>query len=148
MSGNLVRFPSVKNIAVVDSWPVMEWLKNREPAAAKFVAILADAKRCRVRLVMSTINLGEVYYNCIRVFGQMGADEILARLRASPIEFIHPTEQDAMGAARIKGLYQGAYGDAFAAVLGIEFSAPILTGDPDFLRLRNARLVEVHWMGK
>ncbi len=69
MSGNLVQFPTVKSTAVVDSWPVMEWLKGREPAKTRFRAILEDAKFRRLRLVISTINLGEVYYNCIYAFG-------------------------------------------------------------------------------
>ena len=133
---------------VLDSWPVMEWLKLREPATTMFDAILDEAKSGRLRLVISTINLGEIYYNCIDVWQQAQADVILADFRELPIEIFHPSQADALRGARIKGLYRGAYGDAFAAVLAMELIAPVATGDPDFLKLRNAGVLTVEWLGK
>src|SRR5580693_8738490 len=109
MSGSLVPFPSDRKVLVLDSWPVMEWLKRREPATTRFDGLLDDAKAGKVRLVMSTINLGEVYYNCIDVWQQPRADVILTDFRELPIEIFHPSQEDALRAARIKGLYRGAY---------------------------------------
>jgi len=51
-----------KVLFVLDSWPVMEWLKAREPVATRFDELIDLANLGRAHLLMSTINLGEVYY--------------------------------------------------------------------------------------
>jgi predicted nucleic acid-binding protein len=147
-SANLVFPPTNGDTLVVDSWPVMEWFKRRKPATFIFRNLIEEAEAGRLRLIMGTIDLGEIYYNCLDVFGQTGADERLREVRDLPIEIFHRNEADALRAAQIKGLYKGAYGDAFAAVPAVDFIAPVLTGDKDFLKLQNAGLLVVEWIGK
>jgi hypothetical protein len=62
MSASSVPSPSDSPQLVLDTWPVMEWLKDRKRAADYFDLLLAKSGRSAVRLFMSRINLGEVYY--------------------------------------------------------------------------------------
>jgi len=147
MSESSARSESPNRVLIVDSWPVMEWLKNRQPAANKFGDLLEIAQSGGVRLLLSNINLGEVYYNCWREWGEIRADAVLDVLRKHPLQIVHPTEQAVLAAARVKAQYPISYADAFAVVLAIEFDGTVLTGDSDFLPLALDGLVEVEWMG-
>jgi len=148
MPASSAGLEGVEPILVLDSWPVMEWLKRREPATTLFRAILDAASKGQQLLLMSTLNLGEIYYNSWTEWGPDRADQILADMRDLPILIMHPTEEDTLAAARIKALHKIAYGDAFAAILAIEFNAPVLSGDKDFLKLRDSGLIALNWIQK
>ncbi len=148
MRESLVPFPGVDESLVLDSWPVMEWLKAREPTASKLDELLDAARAERLHLLISTISLGEIYYSSLIVWGEERADEILHDFRALPVEVVHPTQVQTLLAARLKGRFNVAYGDAFAAVLGLEAGAAVASGNPDFLKLRRAGIVIGEWMGR
>lgn len=94
------------------------------------------------------MNLGGVYYNCIQRWDEVHAYDILRRREKLPVEVLHPTPADTLHAPRLEGLYRVAYGDTFAAISAVELNAPVATGDPDFIELRDARLIELSWFGK
>src|SRR5271156_1362396 len=124
MPGSLGTPGAASFILVVDSWPVMEWLKNREPAASGFQALVESAREGKQILLMSTINLSEIYYNCWNEWNEARAEDVLQVLERLPVHMLHPTQEDALAAARIKGRYKLAYADAFGAVLAMKFNAP------------------------
>jgi predicted nucleic acid-binding protein len=132
---------------VVDSWPVMEWLKGREPVASRFRALLEAGRRGELRLLLSNINVGEIYYNCWREWGEARANEVLADWPTLPVQLVHPTEAAVLAAARVKAQYAISYADAFAVVLAIEFGGSVLTGDRDFLPLAKDSVLNVDWIG-
>jgi predicted nucleic acid-binding protein len=137
-----------RDIVILDSWPVMEWLKDRDPAATVFEALIDRARTRRTSLYLSTINLGEIYYNSWIEWNEARAERTLERLRQLPIFVVHPTAEDAIAAARLKGRYNISYADCFTAVLALELRAPVLTGDIDFLKLAKGGLLEVEWLGR
>ena len=47
---------------VLDSWAILEWINGRQPAGDLVKKLLAEAEEGRTRLLMSAINVGEVYY--------------------------------------------------------------------------------------
>lgn len=147
MSESLGLSRSASKAFIIDSWPVMEWLKNREPTVTIFQALLDSADSMGLRLLMSTINLGEVYYNCWNQWGEAEAGAVLDILRKHPIQVVHPTTDDVLIAARIKAIYHCAYADAFTVVLALEYDGAVLTGDPDFLALAHDHVVKVDWIG-
>ena len=145
MPASLVRSDNLT--LVVDSWPVMEWLKKRQPTTNRFITILALAQAGEVTLLLSSINLGEIYYNCWNEWGKDRAEEVLLRLRKPPISIIHPNQEDVLAAARVKAQYKVSYADAFVAVLAIEFGARVLSGDDDFIKLQRTGLIDLEWLG-
>jgi predicted nucleic acid-binding protein len=136
-----------ERLLVLDSWPVMEWLKQREPAATKFDLLIDRARAGDVKLLISSLNLGEVYYNFWSVWGESRAEEIISDLDALPVHVFHPRQEDVLAAARLKARYQCSYADAFAVVLASEFQGLVVTGDPDFLKMRDRGTVRVEWWG-
>lgn len=114
-------------IAVLDSWAVLRYLENADPAAT-LVAELLDGERP----LMSWINLGEVHYVLRRVHGEDQAIETVRDLR-DVIEVRLPDERLVLAAARLKADFPMAHADAFGAALAIAEAATLWTGDPELL---------------
>ena len=112
---------------VLDSWAVLRFLENNEPAAS-LVAVLLETDRP----LMSWINLGEVHYVIRRASGEDNATETVRDLR-DVIEVRLPDERMVLAAARLKADHPMAYADAFGAALAISESATLWTGDPQLL---------------
>jgi hypothetical protein len=49
-------------IQALDSWPIMEWILGKEPAASAVEGLLEEAEGSAIHLFISAINVGEVYY--------------------------------------------------------------------------------------
>jgi uncharacterized protein len=100
-----------------------------------------------LRLLVRDINVGEIYYNRWKEWGEARANEALADWPTLPIQVVHPTEADVLAAARVKAQYAISYADAFAVVLAVEFGGSVLTGDRDFLPLATDGVLNVDWIG-
>ena len=112
---------------VLDSWAVLRYLENAEPAAS-LVADLLDEDRP----LMSWINLGEVHYVLRRAHGEDDAIETVRDLR-DVIDVRLPDERLVLDAARLKADHPMAYADAFGAALAAAQDATLWTGDPELL---------------
>jgi len=120
---------------VLDSWALIALLNKEQPASEQVEKILRMATDGHVYLVLSIINLGEIYYIVGRNRGSNAADEFLAELKRLPIQIIPANEQHVLAAAQLKMTHPIAYADAFTAAAAIELDATLLTGDPEFLNL-------------
>lgn len=112
---------------VLDSWAILRYLEDDEPAAGAVTQLL-DGERA----VVSWINLGEVFYIVRRLHGEDAASQTVRDLRQVMIAEL-PTEIRIIGAARIKAEHSLAYADAFAAATAIAHDAALWTGDPELL---------------
>ena len=137
----------VPELLVLDSWPVLEWIKGREPAFSLFVSLAEDAIAARVRFHMSRINYGEAIYSLHKPPRLPDVTDALRRLRSAPIS-VH-TVDDALvdEAVEVKSKYPFSYADAFAAALAIRLRAPLVTGDLEFRKLEANGLLRLHWVG-
>lgn len=129
---------------IVDSWALLAWIRD-EPAASLVAAALQKAEAGELRLLMSWINVGEVYYMLMRKHNARLAEEFLERLPSLPIRLVLPGEQDIIAAAKLKASRRVAYADAFAAVLAQREKASLITGDPELGALKDIVLIE--WIG-
>jgi predicted nucleic acid-binding protein len=112
---------------VLDSWAVLRFLENAQPAA-DLVAALLDEQRP----LMSWINLGEVHYVVRRAHGEGAATETVRDLR-DVLDVRLPDERTVLDATRIKSDHPMAFADAFGAALAITERATLWTGDPELL---------------
>lgn len=112
---------------VLDSWAVLRYLEDADPASGVVSDLLA-----RDKPLMSWINLGEVHYVLRRLQGEDDATETVRDLR-DVIDARLPDERLVLDAARIKADYPMAYADAFAAALTVAQDATLWTGDPELL---------------
>jgi predicted nucleic acid-binding protein len=128
----------------LDSWPIVEWIKGRQPATDMVKGLLAEAEAGTARLFMSAINVGEVYYYVRKYQGEGLAKTWRESSRALPVTIEVPTMEEVWDAALLKGQYPIAYADAFAAALARKYRCPLVTGDPEF---RSIAELELDWVG-
>lgn len=126
---------SVGSVAVVDSWAALALLLREAPADAAMRRFLRRAASGNLRLLMSLVNLGEVYYRVALLKGEDTADETLRWLRKLPIEWVQVREPIVMEAARLKARHRVSYADAFAVATARLENASLITGDPQLLAL-------------
>lgn len=112
---------------VLDSWVILRYLEDAQPASAAVADLLADE-----RPLVSWINLGEVFYVIRRLHGEVAAAETIRDLRAALNPEL-PAEARVLEAARIKADHPMAYADAFAAATAMSHDATLWTGDPELL---------------
>ena len=132
---------------VLDSWAILAWLKNQEPAAALVRKLLEEADRKERRLTMSIVNLGEVFYLSAKAKDLAYGQRVLTALRAR-IHTVSAADGIVMMAANLKARHAISYADAFAAATAIRWKAPLVTGDPEFLPLADGEsLLTLQWIG-
>jgi ribonuclease VapC len=128
---------------VLDSWAILEWISGRQPATDLVGKLLAEAEAGQTRLLMSAINVGEVYYFLMKHHSQDLAESWRESSRTLPVTIETPTVEDIWSAASLKGGFAIAYADAFAAALAQKYNCPLVTGDPE---LRQADQLELDWI--
>jgi predicted nucleic acid-binding protein len=130
---------------VLDSWPILEWINGRPPATEYLDKLFAEAERGRTALLISAMNVGEVYY-----FLRKNHDATLAEVwretsRTLPVTIEVPALSDIWDAAILKSKFPIAYADAFAAALARKYECPLVTGDPE---LRTVHQLEIDWISR
>lgn len=133
--------------AVLDAFAVLLWLRG-EAGADEVRQWLEGASAGVLRLFISVINLGEVYYRLVRLGKKADADAFWRDLmrRELPVTVVPATARRVREAAAIEGRHPIAYADAFAAQLALELGLPPLTGDPEFRELERGLALDVRWL--
>ncbi|MFN8422512.1 MAG: PIN domain-containing protein [Anaerolineae bacterium] len=131
------------NGVVLDAWALMAIVRREQPAMGRVYSVLKDAESARVTVSMSIVNVGEVYYQVARAFGEVAADQLLAYMRQLAMTILPATDARVVAAARIKAAHRLSYADAFAVAAALELDATLWTGDPELVALGDACRVEV-----
>ena len=94
---------------------------------------------------MNEINIGETYYIIARERGLKQADYFVETVLPNlPVQVIPNSFEQILEASRIKAKYPISYADCFAVATAVREKATIVTGDPEFKKVKN--LVEVEWL--
>ncbi len=128
---------------VLDSWAIMEWISGRAPGEA-VTRWLGEGETGTARLLMSAINVGEVYYVLRKLRSESLAERWRAASGALPITIEVPALEDLWSAATLKGQFPISFADAFAAALAHKHNCPLVTGDPEF---RSVTGLNLDWIG-
>jgi predicted nucleic acid-binding protein len=116
---------------VLDASALMTFFENR-PGAAKVEALLQQAVAGKLRLFMSVVNWGEVYYSTWRAHGPGIARKIIQDIAQLPIDVVPADLALAHAAAELRATHKLPYTDAFAAALATHHHAALATSDQDF----------------
>lgn len=117
--------------------------KRENKAIRKY---LDDAENGRIKLYLSKINEGEVFYKLYKYIGESVAVGFREDLKHGiiPVNVVSINDKRVERASEIKAKYPLSYADAFCVELARDISLPIITGDPEFQSVKG--IVEVVWI--
>jgi predicted nucleic acid-binding protein len=120
-------------------------MSGRDPATSAVAKLLTESETGDARLLMSAINVGEVYY-FLRKNGRAElAESWRDQSAVLPVTIEVPAIDEVWDAAVLKGSYSIAVADAFAAALAQKYRCPLVTGDPEFQSISDLQL---DWIGR
>jgi len=128
---------------ILDSWALMAYFKD-EPAGPAVEELIHKASAEKIRLLLSVVNWGEVYYGMWRAGGKAAADSAAEDLSQLPIELVEADLPLAKQAAIYKATNKMSYADAFAAALAKIKNADLVTGDAEFKPLEKE--IKINWL--
>ena len=133
-----------KRPRVLDSWAVVAFIEAEEPAAEKVEAMFAEAHESDTPLLISTVNLGEVWYSLARAYSEVEADRSVARVLHLGLEVVDVDWDLAQQSAAFKMKGNISYADCFAAALARKHKAELVTGDKEFRQVEDS--VRIMWL--
>jgi predicted nucleic acid-binding protein len=127
----------------LDSYAVIAYFED-EPGADRVAQLLRQLVQGKAKGFMSVVNWGEVYYSTMREQGVAEAEKVILQLDKFPIQMVEANKDLAYEAAKLKGKYRIAYADCFAVALSVKLNASLITGDPEFKKLRER--ISIQWI--
>jgi len=118
--------------------------KKRKAEKAAVTKYLEEADKGKLKLYISKVNEGEVFYKLYKYFGA----EIAAGFREDlkrgmfPLQVVPVNDKRVDEASVIKAKYPVSYADAFCIELAKDMNLPVVTDDPEFESVRG--LIKVH----
>lgn len=116
---------------MLDASALIAYLE-KESGYEKVKEALAKAAESEKKLLMSTVNWGEVYYILARDYGLEKGVGVMRLVDTFPIEFVPADLELARQAALYKAQKKLPYADSFAAALAKLRKAELLTTDKEF----------------
>ncbi|HWY09420.1 MAG TPA: type II toxin-antitoxin system VapC family toxin [Candidatus Acidoferrales bacterium] len=126
---------------VLDANALLILLDDR-PGASRVARTLEQAKRQGLRVFLSAVNWGEVFYTLWRVRGEVEARRLIRRVEELPVTVVPVDRERATLAGELKMVHGLGYADSFAASLALELRATLITADPDFRKVGSRLKVE------
>jgi len=122
-------------IKILDTYALIAFFEDEQ--GADFVReLLLEAESGGLKLAMSVVNLGEVWYCVARSVSVKQADAIIQEIQGMSIEIVDANWELTYQAAVYKSKGGLSYADCYTAALGKLREAEVITGDPEFQRLK------------
>ena len=128
---------------VLDSFAVLAYFQ-KESHSHRVVECFQSAQKRDFVPMLSLINWGEVYYIIARSRGKNQADQCLLLMEQLPIQLINISKDLVLKAAYLKARYAISYSDCFAVALAQKEQCAVLTGDPEFKKVKEE--VQINWL--
>lgn len=128
---------------VLDSFALIAFFED-ESGAEEVERLLLKAEEAGQRLLMTVVNLGEVWYSIARTDSEKAADEKIREIQGMAIEIVDADWTLTRQAAAFKAKGKVSYADCFAAALAKQRKTEVITSDPEFKQLEGE--VKIHWL--
>ena len=128
---------------VLDSYALMAFFED-EPGADFVRGLIHKAVESDTNLLMSVVNLGEVWYSIARTTSPEIADQYVHEIKGLGIEIVDVDWALTRQAAAFKANGSISYGDCFAAALAKSRKAELVTGDKEFKVLEAE--IKISWL--
>ncbi len=116
---------------ILDAYALMAFFED-EPGADDVRNLLLKAEDGNLKLLISVINLGEVWYSIARSNSPETADQYIQEIQGMTIEIVEADWPLTRQAATLKVNGNISYADCFAAALAKNRKAELITGDKEF----------------
>jgi predicted nucleic acid-binding protein len=116
------------------------------PGGLRVREILREAVRHNSVVLISVVNLGEVFYILWLRRGAEEAKQMISDFARLPVQVISVDLSQALKAGEIKALHKIPYVDCMAAALAAERQATLVTSDRDFEKL--GRRFPILWLDR
>jgi predicted nucleic acid-binding protein len=130
-------------VKVLDSYALMAFFED-EPGADVVRGLIQKAVESEINLLMSVVNLGEVWYSIARTNSPEKADQYIHEIKGMAIEIVDVDWTLTRLAAAFKADGNISYGDCFAAALAKHSKAELVTGDKEFKSLEGD--IKIAWL--
>jgi uncharacterized protein len=130
---------------VLDSFALLVFFEQQKDWE-KVEHYLVQASNDKVELSMSLINYGEIFYITAQREGSEEAERIIKIVDGLPIHIVNPDKVQTIQAATYKAEGGISYADCFAAALTEKLNATLVTGDPEFKKLK--KKISIEWIEK
>ena len=128
---------------VLDSYALMAFFED-EPGADFVRGLIHKAVESGTNLLMSVVNLGEVWYSIARTNSPEIADQYVHEIKGMGIEIVDADWQLTHQAATFKVNGKISYADCYAAALAKSRKAELVTGDKEFKPLDGE--IKISWI--
>jgi len=128
---------------VLDSYALMAFFED-EPGADFVRGLIHKAVESGTNLLMSVVNLGEVWYSIARTNSPEIADQYVHEIKGMGIEIVPVDWTLTRQAAAFKVKGSISYADCFAAALAKNHKAELVTGDKEFKVLQDE--IKISWI--
>jgi ribonuclease VapC len=128
---------------VLDSYALMAFFED-EPGADFVRGLILKAEEGSMNLLMSVVNLGEVWYSIARTNSAKVADQYVQEIMGMAVEIVEADWQLTHQAAAFKVNGNISYADCFAAALTKTRKAELITGDPEFKGFQDD--IKIEWI--
>jgi len=128
---------------VLDTYALMAFFED-EPGADTVRGLILKAEEDGIKLAMSVVNLGEVWYSIARTNSLETADQYIGEINGMAIEIVDADWQLTRQAAKFKTIGNISYADCFAAALAKMRKAELVTGDKEFKMLEGE--IKISWI--
>lgn len=125
---------------ILDSYALLCLFDKKRRAEKEAVTkYLEDAEKGRIKLYISKMNEGEVFYKLHKYLGGHIAAGFREDLKQGlfPLQVVSVNDRRAEEASVIKARYPISYADAFCIELAKDMGLPVITGDPEFESVKN-----------
>jgi len=128
---------------VLDSYALMAFFED-EPGADFVRGLIHKAVESNTNLLMSIVNLGEVWYSIARTNSPELADQYIHEIKGMGIEIVDIDWALPRQAAAFKANGNISYADCFAAALAKSRKTELVTGDKEFKSLEDE--IKISWL--
>jgi predicted nucleic acid-binding protein len=128
---------------VLDSYALMAFFED-EPGADLVRGLLQKAADNGTSLLMSVVNLGEVWYSIARTTSPETADQYINEIKGLGVDIVNVDWALTRQAAAFKADGNMSYADCFAAALAKSRKADLVTGDKEFKSLESE--IKIAWI--
>ncbi|HEV2468378.1 MAG TPA: type II toxin-antitoxin system VapC family toxin [Candidatus Sulfotelmatobacter sp.] len=128
---------------VLDASAAVEYVQKGQ-GTAKVEQLLTDALRQHLRLLISVVNLAELFYLAWQRVGEEKARQTVTNFSRLPVQIVGVDLSQALKAGELKAVHKIPYVDCIAAALAVQQSATLVTSDRDFEKM--GRHFPVLWL--